>query len=213
MSYKLIVEKLRITREKHNIITRDILVKDYCKPLKMSYASIIGYLLSNKYLARIFRGIFYIYSTDERKFGKLETNFYNILKDALEIRGIKNWYFGLKSGLKLNNLTHEYFTREFIISDKIKLKNPLTIMGREIVFKNIKTKLTRFGIIKEPYPYSDTEKTILDLVYFAIYGNLGESGAKNAIIDYVDKCNKTKLREYAKHYPKTAIKLIESIKS
>ena len=48
MSYKLIVEKLRITREKHNIITRDILVKDYCKPLKMSYASIIGYLLSNK---------------------------------------------------------------------------------------------------------------------------------------------------------------------
>ena len=103
MTLKLIVEKLARDNKKF-IISNEI--KDYCRRLFLDYLPTIKYLLRNKYIARIFRGIFYVYSTEERKWGKSEMNSFKILKEALKIKGVKNWYFGLETGLKFNNLTH-----------------------------------------------------------------------------------------------------------
>ena len=64
MSYKLIVEKL--WKDKAKFITREELKTD-AKLLKIPYESIISYLLSNGYLVRILRGIFYIKSIEEKK--------------------------------------------------------------------------------------------------------------------------------------------------
>jgi predicted transcriptional regulator of viral defense system len=172
----------------------------------------INYLLDNSYITRILRGIFYINSMEERKKKTSNISFYSAISEALKIKGVKNWYFGLESAIKLNNLTHEYFVIDFIISDKIKRPRPIMILGHKVKFVKIKKELTTFGIKKENIPYSDIEKTILDMVYLGIYKGSSESSIKNDIIDYIDKCNKAKLINYAEHYPKTILKFIQKIK-
>lgn len=210
MSYKLLVEKLEI--EKKKIITREEL-KRYCKTLKMPYGAVIGYLLSNEYLIRILRGIFYVKSIEERKKKIVDISFFNAISEAMKMKGINDWYFGLKTAIKLNNLTHEYFAIDYIISDKFKSSKPIEILGHKVRFFKIKKGLFEFGIKKETVPYSDTEKTILDMVYFGIYNSLSTSEIKNNIIDYLEVYNKTKLIKYSKYYPKSVLIKIKEIEN
>lgn len=206
MSYKLIVEKL--WRNEKKFITREEL-RSYSKMLKLSYESVIGYLLNNKYIIRILRGIFYVRSIEEKKKDTINISFYDAIAEALKIKKITNWYFGLESAIKLNNLTHEYFTIDYIISDKLKRPKPIKILGHKVKFLSIKKELLNFGIKKDKIPYSDAEKTILDIIYFSLYNNLSEPEIKNKIEDYISKCNRKKLKEYSKYYPKTVLRLIE----
>lgn len=210
--YKLMSEKLLlvISIENKRIITREE-IKKYCKTLEADYYPMINYLLGNKYLVRILRGIFYINDLEERK-SKPKISFYDAITKALEIKGIKNYYFGLESAIKLNNLTHEYFTIDYIINDKIKRPKPIDILGHKTKFLKIKPKLMKFGIKKEKIPYSDIEKTILDIVYFGIYNKKPIAYLKNKIIDYLSKSNKKKLNKYLKYYPKTVERIIQNDK-
>ena len=77
------------------------LLKEYCKELKLDYYTVIRYLLSNRYLYRILRGVFYKPSIEERKLGILRVNHLEAISHALRIKGVKNWYFGLESALKM----------------------------------------------------------------------------------------------------------------
>lgn len=199
MTLKLIVEKLG--RSKKKFITANEL-KDYCRKLSIDYITTIKYLIRNKYVSRIFRGIFYVYSIEERKLGKVDTDFYEILKEAFKLKGIFNWYFGLETALKLNNLTHETFTTYFIINDKLFRAKPIIIMGRRVKFYKLSPKLLSFGIIKNNLIYSDPEKTALDLLYLKHY-SLGEFD------EISEKMLKTKIIKYAKNYPK---RVLESTK-
>lgn len=210
MSYKLIIEKL--WRNEKKFITRDEL-KSYSKMLKLPYESIISYLLSNGYLVRILRGIFYIKSIEEKKKKIINISFHEAIAEALKIKKITNWYFGLESAIKLNNLTHEYFTIDYIISDKLKRPRPIKILGHKVKFISIKKELLNFGIKRDKTPYSDIEKTILDIVYFSFYNNLSEPEIKNKIGDYLPKCNRKKLKAYSEYYPKTVSKFIEKEKT
>ena len=206
--YKILNEKLLYSKSK--IITKDELSKA-CKILKIPYNSAINYLLTKKYLDRILRGIFYIRSLEERRLGKIEMNFYEVLKEALKMKKIENWYFGLETALKFNNLTHEYFTITYVISDKLKRRKEMDILSYKVKFIAIKEELTKFGIIKGNIPYSDIEKTVLDKIYLGLYRGLDKFTIKNSIIDYFDECNKKKLIKYAKHYPGTVLRFIESL--
>jgi len=210
MSYKLLAEKL--LRDKEKIITRDK-IRGYTKTLKLSYGSAIGYLLNNEYVIRILRGVFYVKSLEERKNHTIDIPFYEAITKALEIKNVKNWYFGLESAIKLNNLTHEYFAMDYIISDKLKRPRSIEILDHKVKFIAIKKGLTTFGKAKGNVPYSDVEKTILDKMYLGIYRGVPESSIKNSIIDYIYKCNRKRLMEYAKHYPKTVLGLIIRIKN
>ncbi len=209
MSYKILVEKL--WRDKKRFITREEL-RDYSKILKLPYESVISYLLSNRYVVRILRGIFYVKSIEEKKKNIIHISFYEAIAEALTIKKITHWYFGLESAIKLNNLTHEYFTIDYIISEKLKRPRPIEILGHKVKFTSIKKELLDFGIKRDIIPYSDTEKTILDIVYFGFYNSLSEPEIKNKIEDYLSTCNRKKLREYSKHYPKTVLKFIEKEK-
>ncbi len=206
MSYKLLSEKLLIENKK--IVTRDE-IRGYCKSLKLSYESAINYLLGRKYIVRILRGIFYVKGAEERKKKVVNISFYEAISEAIKIKGITNWYFGLESAIKLNNLTHEYFTVDYVISDKLKRPHPIEVLGHKVKFIAIKKGLTEFGIKKAEIPYSEVEKTVLDIVYLGIYNNLLPLEIKNKIADYLDKCDKIKLINYAKHYPKTVLKFIQ----
>ncbi len=201
MTLKLIVEKLARDNKKF-ILSSEI--KEYCSKLSLDYLPTIKYLLRNKYVARIFRGIFYAYSIEERKLGKSEVSFWMILKKASEIKGVKNWYFGLETGLKLNNLTHEYFTIEYVINDKIFRAKPITIMGRKVKFYKLSPKMFLFGIIKRDINYSDSEKTLLDLLYLKHY-------TKEEFEEAAKELSKTKLLKYAKNYNKRVVSIVKGI--
>ena len=202
MTLKLIVEKLARDNKKF-ILSNEI--KDYCRKLSLDYLPTIKYLLRNKYLARLFRGIFYIYSIEERKLGKSEMNYFKILKEALKIKGVKNWYFGLETGLKFNNLTHEYFTIDYVINDKIFRAKPIIIMGRKVKFYRLSRKMFVFGIIKNSINYSDSEKTLLDLLYLKHY-------TKEEFEEIAEELSKIKLLKYVKNYDKRAINIVRELK-
>ena len=202
MTLKLIVEKL--ARDNKKFILADE-IKDYCRKLSFDYLPTIKYLLRNKYLARIFRGIFYVYSTEERKWGKSEMNSFEILKEALKVKRVKNWYFGLETGLKLNNLTHEYFTIDYVINDKIFRAKPITMMGRKVKFYKLSPKMFSFGIIKRKINYSDSERTLLDLLYLKHY-------SKEEFEEIAEGLSKTKLLKYAKNYNSGVINITKELK-
>ena len=43
---------------------------------------------------------------DERKHRSIDAAYTELIKNVLELKGIKNWYFGLESALKFNNIKH-----------------------------------------------------------------------------------------------------------
>ena len=202
MTLKLIVEKL--ARDNKKFILADE-IKSYCRKLSLNYLTTIKYLIRNKYIARIFRGIFYVYSIGERKLGKSEMNSFEILKEALKIKGVRNWYFGLETGLKFNNLTHEYFTIDYVINDKIFRAKPIIIMGRKVKFHKLSPKMFSFGVEKKNINYSNSEKTLLDLLYLRHY-------SKEEFEEIAETLSKIKLLKYAKNYNKRVIDIVKELK-
>lgn len=65
----------------------------------------------------------------------------------------------LFTALRLNALTHEYFTRIFVLNDRIYRSKIIKIYGEDVKFIKIKPHLTEFGIINRgEIRYSDLEK-------------------------------------------------------
>lgn len=201
MTLNLIVEKLARINKKF-ITSKEI--KDDCRKLSLNYLTTIKYLIRHRYLARIFKGIFYNYSIEERKLGKEDMNFYEILKEALHLKHIEDWYFGLETGLKFNNLTHEYFTIYYVITDSLFRAKPITIMGKKVKFFKISKKMFSFGIIIKDFPYSNPEKTLLDLYYLKHY-------TKEEFREIAETLSKSKLTKYAKNYDTRTKKAVQEL--
>ena len=205
MKLTLLIKKLALTKDKF-ILSGEL--KGYCKQLKIDYLPTIKYLLRNDYLVRILKGIFYIKSYEERKFKRLDINHFYALKKALEIKKVDNWYFGLETALKMNNLIHEYYSIDYLVTNSIFRPKPINVFGHKIRFIKINKNLLMFGIIKKNVNYSDTEKTILDIIYLSKYHGLNKEAIKNKIIDLLKYCSKNKIRNYLIYYPKTVANFI-----
>jgi len=207
MTLRLIVRKLELTDKK--FIARKEL-RSYCKELKLDYYTAIRYLTSNSYLIRILRGIFYIKSIEERRLKKININYIDALKEALSIKGVK-WYFGLESAIKLNNLTHEYFAIETVITDSMFRPRPIEILGTKVKFVKIRKDLLNFGLIGKDFKHSDIEKTLLDIIYLGKYNNFSEEVIRNKILDLLKNCEKGKLMKYAGYYTKTVSNFLRKL--
>lgn len=205
MSIKILIKKLYLIEEK--IITSD-LIREYCKKLKLDYKITITYLTNNKYLHRILRGIFYKPSIEERKLKKIDIDYREAISKALRIKGIKNWYFGLETTIKLNNYSHEYFTTDFIINDTIARTKSMKILGHKIKFIKLKKNLFKFGIKKN---VSEIEKTVLDIVYLSKYRRLSDKEIKNKVTELLKHCSKEKILKYSKSYNKSVSTFMEEI--
>jgi hypothetical protein len=205
MSIKLLIQKLYYINKRY--ITREEIIV-YCRELKLNYYVVIRYLTFHKYLVRIFKGIFYVKSVEERKFNKIGDSYLKIIHEALMIKGVKNYYFGLSTAIKLNGLTHEFFTLDYVISDKIFRKNPITILGYKVAFIKIVPRLFSFGIVtREGIFFSDLEKTYLDLVYLGRYGQY-DAPPK----ELIEKLSKKRLLSYSRNYNKTIDGIAKGIK-
>jgi predicted transcriptional regulator of viral defense system len=209
MTIKLLLRKLRIDNKE--FITSEEL-KEYCRSTKVSYVSAVNYFLAKRYVVRIFRGIFYIRSLDEIKLGRSRYNHLELVSKGLEIKRIRNWYFGLHTALKLNNVTHEHFSIEEVVNDSLLRHRPMNIAGYKFRFVKISSKLLRFGIIeKDHLRYSDHEKTVLDFIYLWRYNGIPSEKIVADISDWSKGVSKRKLRDYAGRYPATVRAIIEMV--
>lgn len=206
----LLVEKWWM--ENKEFVTSEEL-KGYCRSMKMDYSLVIRYLVSRKkYLLRIFRGIFYVRSLEELKLGKSKYNHLELVAKGLELKGVRNWYFGLHSALKLNNMTHEHFAVEEVVSDSVFRANPFDIAGYKFRFVKLSPSLVSFGIKEERVlRYSDPEKTVLDFIYLARQKGTPADKIVADVSSWASGLSKDKIRKYAKKYPNTVAAVAERV--
>ena len=187
-------------------------LKILCKEIDANYKDIVRYLLARKYLVRIFKGIFYVKSLEEIKFGKINLSRFELVANGIKLKGVDNWYFGLYTALKLNNLTHEFFTVDYVINDKVFRAKEIKIADNEFKFIKIKTSLF-FGIKeKKGIKYSNMEKTILDFIYLYKYRGVPTEKILLDVSELIEKASKNKLLKYGRKYPKSVRKIVKMIK-
>jgi len=194
----------KLWMDKKEFVTAEEL-KTYCRSMRMDYATVVSYLVKRKYFVRVLRGIFYVKSLEEAKLGRPRYNHLELVARGLELKKVSNWYFGLHTALKLNNMTHETFAVEDVINDKLFRANPFTIAGYKFKFSKLSSALLDFGIKKgeNGVRYSDPEKTVLDFIYIWRYNGIPEEKIAADVSGWARGASKEKLRAYAKKYPKT----------
>jgi predicted transcriptional regulator of viral defense system len=196
----LLLKKLRL--DEKEFITSDDL-KRYCKSMSLNYEKTIKYFISRGYLIRIFKGIFYVKSLDEVKLGKSKYSHLELVANGLELKGVKNWYFGLYTALKFNNITHESFAVDYVVNDKLLRSKPINIAGYKFRFIKLTPKLLQFGTIENGLKYSDPEKTILDFIYTWRYNGIPGEKIILDVSEWAETVSGEKIRKYAANYPKT----------
>ncbi len=208
MNYIPILKKIHL--EGREFITSTE-IKLYCNTLNLDYENIIRYLIRRKYFIRIFKGIFYMKNLEEIRYKSIKYSHFELVSKGLELKGVRNWYFGLYTALKLNNATHEYFTIDYVISDSLYRNKPFTINNRKFKFHKFKPSLLKFGIIENKIRYSDLEKTILDFIYLWIYNSISKNRILMNISNYVNNLSESKIKDYIQWYPKSVMEIIKEI--
>ncbi|VVB59835.1 Uncharacterised protein [uncultured archaeon] len=194
------------------LTARDL--KSICDKYSFDFRKTKVALLNKGYLVTIFRGIYYLKDYNEKKTGVIKYSANELLSLGLAERGVKNWYFGLNTALKMLNLTHEIFPVNYVLNDKFNRTRPLEILGSKFLFRRIKTPLFSFGI-KETMTsnrilikYSDAEKTLLDMAYlYRLSGKPGDA-IKPLIKEYRSTISRSKLISYSKSYPTTVRNIV-----
>ena len=204
--YILILETL--WRRDDNFISREQL-KQFCSKYNVEYDNVVRYLLTHGWIIRIFRGIFYIKSLEEKNLGTLNYNIWEMVAEGIRRKGVSNWYYGLHTALNFHNITNEYYPVIYVINTEIFRRNPIMINGHPFKFYRLKDTLFNFGICEEDgLRYSDPEKTILDFIYIWRYNSVPEERIKLDVSEWVDSVSLNKLREYSIYYPKTVRKFV-----
>ena len=186
-------------------------VRQFCKEFGLDYYNTIRNLTARGYLLRIFRGVFYVKSFDEIKMGRIRYSHMDFVSKGMDLKGVTNWYFGLNTALKLNNVTHEHFVVDYVVSDTLFRNKPINIAGYKFRFVKLKKSLFSFGIKHVKYKYSDMEKTILDLIYIARYTSVPKEKIVIDIEDYMGSVLKSRITKYSEKYPITVRKILEEI--
>lgn len=197
MKYSLLVKKIHLAEERY--LTAEE-IKEMCRGTGVAYLLGVKYLIRTGHLIRILRGFFYAKTIDERSTGVSRANFFEALAEVLNHKKVK-WYFGFDTAIKLNNLTHEYFPIDYVVSDKLFRPKPVTILGHKVKFIKLKKELFGFGTKSDKgINYSDIEKTALDIVHVKKHKGTEDAAIKNEISDLLRNANKKRLHSYAKHY-------------
>jgi len=204
----LLLKKLRMD-EKEFVTSAEL--KHYCKLMSLRYEAAIRYFVYRGYLTRIFKGIFYVKPLDEVKLGKSKYSHLELVAKGLELKGIKNWYFGLYTALKLNNMTHEHFAIDYVINDKLFRSKPMTIAGYKFRFIKLIPRLLQFGIVEDSLKYSDPEKTLLDFVYTWRYNGVPKEKIILDVSEWTNDLSGEKIRKYAINYPKTVQETVNMV--
>ncbi|MBI2630404.1 hypothetical protein HYW76_04860 [Candidatus Pacearchaeota archaeon] len=140
----------------------------------------------------------------QEKIFKIGKGLYSsISESSLAVFGFTPAYLGLQDALSFHNLW-EQETNSVIITSKNVRKGIRKIVGVNIIVRRINKKYM-FGFEYYKYslenrdiylPYSDIEKTFIDMIYFK------QPLDEETIINFREKIKRNKLNEYLKKYPK-----------
>jgi predicted transcriptional regulator of viral defense system len=163
----------------------------------------LRYLQEHGYICRVLRGIFYVKSPEEREREFFELSVYEMVSKALGMKGVKDWYFGLETALKLNNMTQEYFTVDFVITDSYRTTKVIDLLGKRFQFLRRAEKHFKFGILrKKGLRYSDREKTVLDMVYWRFQKDRDAEETISPLHEYGEPLDRELMRSYLVNYPR-----------
>lgn len=143
------------------------------------------------------------------KIKRLTKGYYTIHDDpSLGVFCFKPSYLGLQDAISFHNLWEQETTPIIITTRKIR-PGIRKIIGMNVLIRRIDKKYF-FGFDHFPQgnfylPYSDIEKTFIDMVYFK------EKLSKEAIKNLRKKINRKKLDSYLKIYPKRFRKRISRL--
>lgn len=153
-------------------------------------------------LVPLFKGFYYVRRPEELALTSPRHNHLELFAMAARAKGIGNWYFGLDSALRLNRMTHEDRRWEDVVSDSLYRPAGVAVGGKRFVVRKWSPRLVRFGVVRlGPLPYSDPEKTVLDLAYLDHLRTLRGRGSSGAWREYAEHVSARKLARYAKAYP------------
>jgi len=201
----------RLIAEKKRMVSSGEL-RLLCRGIGRQYNPTVNYLQRRGYLVRVLRGWFYVKSPEEVKLKVLRENSMQLIVETLEKKGVKRWYFALESALKLNNMTHEYFTVGQVITDTYKTPRPVWVVDRKYTLLRWSKNLHDFGIIKKgKIQYSDPEKTVLDLCYRGQNLKMDLNRVRDIFEEYKKSLNPKTVREYLRHYPKKLSIILEGV--
>lgn len=168
----------------------------------------LRYLQEHGYVLRVLRGIFYVMSPEEIEGGYRKYSIYEMVSEALRFKGVKNWYFGLETALKMNRMTHEFFTVDYVITDSFRTTKTIGILDSRFVFTSWKTgngpapwKLKRITDHGCALFHSDKERTVLDLSYRSYLRKESLERTIGPIIEFEDQINKDRVKGYLTSYP------------
>lgn len=209
----LIWTKLLVDGKKY--ATRDD-IADIAEAIGKKVGPSIDYLQHERYIHRIFRGLFYISSPNEREFGCLDRTIYELVAESLKLKGVDRWYFGLETALDLNLMTHEHFIGHQVITDSMKTTKAIGVMGSPIRFLAWSPKLFVRGstILTETKNgvslfHSDKEKTALDLAYKGHLIGYVPDAVRAVISEYSEQLDLDKLEGYLYHYPPRFVTILQ----
>jgi len=176
--------------KKIDIILREDLISLIKKYINVKDISdLVEKLQKKKKIVSIKRGVYMIipFSSIDKKWALDEYRISDyLLKD--------NYYIGLYNAFNLHGFTEQIPNKLFIFNTKYSADK----MILHYKFKFFKVKSNKlFGIIRNKYPYSDKERTIIDAIEYPAYlGGLSE--VMNRIRNV--KFDKNKLVNYAIKY-------------
>ena len=185
--------------KKIEIITRKELIGLIKKYTYVKDAlDLIEKLQMKKRLVSIKRGVYMIipFASIDKKWALEE---YKIIDYLLR----EDYYIGLYNTFNLHGFTEQIPNKLFAFNTKYSTDKKILHYNFKF-FKIKKDKL--FGIVRNQYPYSDKERTIIDAFDYPEYlGGLGEVLEKIKSSDY----NKNKLVDYAVRY--NSIKILKLV--
>lgn len=201
----------RLLAEGDKIVTSDK-VLDASRNIGKDYIRSLRYLQEHGYLTRVFRGVFYVNSPRERETGALDSPVLKIVAESLALKSVSHWYFGLETALRINGMTHEYFTVNCVITDSYRTTKVIGIAGTR--FRFLKWSRGHFdqGVRREfELKFSDKEKTVLDMVYKRYLDRRDEDEAVSPYVEYERMLDKRVVRAYLRDYPRKVQGIVQEM--
>ena len=142
----------------------------------------------------------------KKRIKKLAKGYYTRYNDnSLSVFSFKPSYLGLQDSLSFHNLWEQETIPIIITSRKARQGIRKILDGNVLIRRLNKKYLFGFDYYEQGrfyLPYSDIEKTFIDMIYFK------EKMGKEVLNNIKKKINKNKLNSYLKFYPKRFKKLL-----
>lgn len=173
-------------------------------------APIVSISSLKKFLGRKNKDYIHLLISNMIKKGEIKQitrGYYSIHEDiTLAVFCFKPSYLGLQNALSYHNLW-EQETNPVIITTRNVRVGRREVFGNNIIIRRISSKyFFGFDYYKDGdfyLPYSDIEKTFIDMIYYKLYMD------NEVIKEFRKRIDKKKLTEYLKSYPKNIQKRVK----